>query len=174
MQDGNVSAMLETLLSLHAQLAAGPSTLREASFFQAFGHDLGEAHALLLRYQQRQHDLGAPIPTSGGFQGALPSARAEAAAGGGANGGGANGGESEGPLNAAWDLYYNVFRKINKQLPQLTTLDLQYVSPCLLGARSLELGVPGTYRVDKTAVRIAMFGPTVQVRGRRRGCREAV
>lgn len=38
-----------------------------------------------------------------------------------------------------------VFKKIEKQLPQLTTLDLQYVSPDLLKARNLELAVPGIY-----------------------------
>ena len=32
-------------------------------------------------------------------------------------------------LNQAWDLYYHVFRRICRQLPQLTTLELQYVSP---------------------------------------------
>lgn len=36
-----------------------------------------------------------------------------------------------------------VFKKVEKQLPQLTTLDLQYVSPGLLKARNLELAVPG-------------------------------
>lgn len=36
-----------------------------------------------------------------------------------------------------------VFKKIEKQLPQLTTLDLQFVSPELLKARNLELAVPG-------------------------------
>ena len=40
-----------------------------------------------------------------------------------------------------------VFKKIEKQLPQLTTLDLQYVSPDLLKARNLELAVPGTYPI---------------------------
>lgn len=37
-----------------------------------------------------------------------------------------------------------VFKKVEKQLPQLTTLDLQYVSPSLLKARNLDLVVPGT------------------------------
>ena len=64
-------------------------------------------------------------------------------------------------LNKAWDIYYGVsflraltvwnfltsvfqvFRKVEKQLPQLTTLDLQYVSPQLLKARNLELAMPG-------------------------------
>lgn len=30
-------------------------------------------------------------------------------------------------------------------MPQLTTLDLQYVSPDLLSARNLELAIPGTF-----------------------------
>ena len=63
-------------------------------------------------------------------------------------------------LDKAWDIYYGVcgrfmwskprshlfvqvFKKVEKQLPQLTTLDLQYVSPSLLKARNLELAVPG-------------------------------
>jgi FKBP12-rapamycin complex-associated protein len=46
-------------------------------------------------------------------------------------------------LDKAWDIYYGVFRKVEKQLPQLTTLDLQYVSPSLLKARNLDLAVPG-------------------------------
>ena len=30
--------------------------------------------------------------------------------------------------------YYHVFKRINKQLPSLTTLELQYVSPALVRA----------------------------------------
>ena len=40
-----------------------------------------------------------------------------------------------------------MFKKIEKQLPQLSTLDLQYVSPDLLKARNLDLAVPGTYPI---------------------------
>ena len=40
----------------------------------------------------------------------------------------------EAELHQAWDLYYHVFKRINKQLPQLTTLDLQFVSPALANA----------------------------------------
>jgi len=46
-------------------------------------------------------------------------------------------------MQQAWDLYYTVFRRISKQLPQLTTLEFQYVSPKLLMARNLDLAVPG-------------------------------
>ena len=66
-------------------------------------------------------------------------------------------------LNQAWDLYYQVFRKINKQLPQLTTLDLQHVSPRLLTCRDLELAVPGTYRSNGPIIQIARFSPTLTV-----------
>lgn len=36
-----------------------------------------------------------------------------------------------------------VFKKLSKQLQQLPTLELQYVSPKLLKVRDLELAVPG-------------------------------
>jgi FKBP12-rapamycin complex-associated protein len=57
-------------------------------------------------------------------------------------------------LNQAWDLYYHVFRRISKQLPQLTTLELQYVSPKLLECKDLELAVPGTYDPSNETIRI--------------------
>ena len=40
----------------------------------------------------------------------------------------------EAELHQAWDLYYHVFKRINKQLPQLTVLELHYVSPALASA----------------------------------------
>lgn len=36
-------------------------------------------------------------------------------------------------LLQAWDLYYHVFRRIDKQLPSLTTLDLQARNGYLIG-----------------------------------------
>ncbi|RLN97572.1 hypothetical protein BBJ28_00010972 [Nothophytophthora sp. Chile5] len=70
---------------------------------------------------------------------------------------------NESDLNRAWDLYYHVFRRINKQLPQITTLELQVVSPNLLQARNLQLAVPGTYRAGHAIVKIGSFLPTVAV-----------
>lgn len=46
-------------------------------------------------------------------------------------------------LTQVSQLALQVFKKVEKQLPQLTTLDLQYVSPSLLKARNLDLAVPG-------------------------------
>ncbi|KAF2244260.1 ARM repeat-containing protein [Trematosphaeria pertusa] len=68
-----------------------------------------------------------------------------------------------GDLNQAWDLYYQVFRKITRQLPSLMTLELQYVSPKLKEAHDLELAVPGTYQVGKPVIRIMSFNPVATV-----------
>ncbi|VFQ96023.1 unnamed protein product [Cuscuta campestris] len=66
-------------------------------------------------------------------------------------------------LTQAWDLYYHVFRRIDRQLQALTTLDLQSVSPELLECRNLELAVPGTYRADSPVVTILSFAPQLVV-----------
>jgi len=69
----------------------------------------------------------------------------------------------EAELHQAWDLYYHVFKRINKQLPSLTTLDIQYVAPALVKAENLELAVPGTYIVGEPLVTIASFAPQLTV-----------
>lgn len=69
----------------------------------------------------------------------------------------------ESDLHQAWDLYTSVYRRIKKQLPQINTLELQYVSPKLLSARDFELAVPGTYRAGEPIVRISYFAPTLSV-----------
>jgi FKBP12-rapamycin complex-associated protein len=71
--------------------------------------------------------------------------------------------ERESDLNQAWDLYCQVFRKINKQLPTSTTLELQAVSPRLHRAGSMELAVPGTYRAGISPVTIEAFNPVLTV-----------
>lgn len=45
----------------------------------------------------------------------------------------------EAELHQAWDLYYHVFKRINKQLPSLTVLEVQYVAPALVRAHVSEL-----------------------------------
>jgi phosphatidylinositol kinase/protein kinase (PI-3 family) len=68
-------------------------------------------------------------------------------------------------LDRAWDMYYQVFRRINKQLPQLTKLELNFVSPALLDANDLELAVPGTWDVSRGEhdICIQSVVPTIQV-----------
>jgi FKBP12-rapamycin complex-associated protein len=75
----------------------------------------------------------------------------------------------ENDMTQAWDLYYHVFRRINKQLHHMIKLELQYVSPKLLEAQNLELAVPGTYRLNSRAggvtnvVQIAHFARQLKV-----------
>jgi FKBP12-rapamycin complex-associated protein len=66
-------------------------------------------------------------------------------------------------LNQAWDLYYQVFRRIARQLPQLNNLELAYVSPKLLAAKNLDLAVPGTYQSGRPIIRILSFDSTFSV-----------
>ncbi len=68
-----------------------------------------------------------------------------------------------GDLNQAWDTYYQVFRKIARQLQQIMSLELQYVSPKLQEARNLDLAVPGTYSSGKPIIRIGSFEPVATV-----------
>lgn len=71
--------------------------------------------------------------------------------------------EEIGDLNQAWDLYYTVFRKISRQLPQLSILDLKYVSPRLKDCSDLDLAVPGTYQSGRPVIRIMSFDPILHV-----------
>lgn len=66
-------------------------------------------------------------------------------------------------LNQAWDLYYHVFRKITKQLPQLTRLDLQSVSQKLQLCRDMELAVPGSYLPGSPIIKIQFIHSSLQV-----------
>jgi FKBP12-rapamycin complex-associated protein len=66
-------------------------------------------------------------------------------------------------LDQAWDLYYLVFKATLKQLPQLTELDLSYVSPKLLSSKDLEVAIPGTYKSGEPIIKIASFEPILSV-----------
>mmetsp|Transcript_20902 Transcript_20902/g.45314 ORF Transcript_20902/g.45314 Transcript_20902/m.45314 type:complete len:3366 (+) Transcript_20902:339-10436(+) len=151
--EGNVSGMLDVLIPLHTDLEKGASTRREQDFLKSFGRDLLDAHKHIKDYMRLITDSGQTIPTQGGFMSPNEAGR---------SGSPANA-EAEAALNQAWDLYYTVFRRINKQLPGLTTLELDQCSPALHNARNLELGVPGSYRVDGSYIKIQRFITDVQV-----------
>ncbi|KAL7665224.1 Serine/threonine-protein kinase TOR [[Candida] zeylanoides] len=79
-------------------------------------------------------------------------------------------------LNQAWDIYFNVSRRIHRQLQQSQSLELQYVSPKLEEVRDLDLALPGTYQAGKPIIRIAKFDPTFSIimskqRPRKLSCR---
>ncbi|KAG7341979.1 phosphatidylinositol 3- and 4-kinase [Nitzschia inconspicua] len=145
--EGNVSGMLDLLIPLHENLEKGPETRREADFVKAFGPDLAQANIHLKDYVRLINERGDSIPTSN------QTGRTH----------GRQNEEAETAMNKAWDIYYTVFRRVNKQLPALTKLELSDCSPALSRARSLELGIPGSYRVDGSYVKIERFIPNVQV-----------
>lgn len=147
--DGNIVAMLETLAPLHNVLAGGPNTMREMSFVQAYGTDLKDAWTHIQRYLSQMEDRKVSIPTAGAAPGKRSSNRSVSA--------------EDNMLHQAWDLYYSVFKRINAQLPHVTSLELQFCSPALMSARDLDLGVPGTYTVQGQSVRIRHFSPTVAI-----------
>lgn len=66
-------------------------------------------------------------------------------------------------IDQAWDRYYAVFKRITKQMNQMTSLELSYVSPKLMTSRDLELAVPGTYEPNKPIIRIKAFNANIQV-----------
>ncbi|CAL4086221.1 unnamed protein product, partial [Meganyctiphanes norvegica] len=66
-------------------------------------------------------------------------------------------------LNQAWDLYYHVFRRISRQLPQLTSLELQSVSPRLLKCRDLDIAVPGSYAPNSSLIQISYVQASLQI-----------
>ncbi|KAJ1765865.1 phosphatidylinositol kinase- protein kinase tor1 [Coemansia sp. RSA 1843] len=66
-------------------------------------------------------------------------------------------------LQQAWELYYNVFRKIRKQFPEPTSLALKDTAPVLLQCRNMQLAVPGSYDPDNELVLIESFCPDVYV-----------
>ncbi|XP_039949400.1 serine/threonine-protein kinase Tor [Bactrocera neohumeralis] len=66
-------------------------------------------------------------------------------------------------LDHAWDIYYHVFQKISRQLPQLTSLELPYVSPKLMTCKNLELAVPGSYNPNQDLIRIDHIKTNLQV-----------
>ena len=58
-------------------------------------------------------------------------------------------------IHQAWDLYHQIFKRIHAQLPNITSLELDYVSPRLAThCRDLELAVPGTYEPHKPPIKI--------------------
>jgi FKBP12-rapamycin complex-associated protein len=151
--EGNVSGMLDLLIPLHEKLEEGAETRRELEFIDAFGTDLAQANQHLKDYVNlvTKQDENIPPTSDSSIPGEAPGRTVRQKE------------EAETVMNKAWDIYYTVFRQINKQLPALTRLELSDCSPALSRARGLELGIPGSYRVDGSFVRISRFVPNVQV-----------
>mmetsp|Transcript_21493 Transcript_21493/g.52973 ORF Transcript_21493/g.52973 Transcript_21493/m.52973 type:complete len:3171 (+) Transcript_21493:99-9611(+) len=151
--EGNVAGMLDLLLPLHQHLENGADTQKEIEFVNAFGRDLAQAHSHLKDYVRLVTEGGGTIPGGTSAANVRDASSTQVR----------QNEEAETAMNKAWDIYYTVFRRINKQLPALTKLELSQCSPALSRAQGLELGVPGSYRVDGSYVKIERFIPSVQV-----------
>ncbi|PVV01454.1 hypothetical protein BB560_004126 [Smittium megazygosporum] len=66
-------------------------------------------------------------------------------------------------LRHAWDVYYSVFRRIEKSLKQMNSLNLKNAAPRLLDCKSLELAIPGFYSPNKPIVCIQSFNPHIYI-----------
>lgn len=148
--DGNVAAMIDTLAPLYEILEAGASTLFEKTFTKQFGDQLKLAWTHVKKYKSTCIMNGKPVPTSG----AAPMRRPKDDM---------NKSQESEYLRNAWELYYNAFQNINTKLTTITSLELHSCSPALLAARDLDVGVPGTYTVAGSAIRIKGFYPTVAI-----------
>jgi phosphatidylinositol kinase/protein kinase (PI-3 family) len=151
--DGNVAGMIDTLAPLYTALETGPATIFEATFCQQFGRELMLAWSFVKKYKNIFQASGKPLPTSGAAPVRRPKDDPAATV---------KSLEAE-YLNSAWEQYYQAFQNINKKLTTITSLELQFCSPELLNARDLEVGVPGTYTVNGSAVRIRAFIPTIAI-----------
>uniref|UniRef100_A0A2P2LTC6 Serine/threonine-protein kinase TOR n=2 Tax=Rhizophora mucronata TaxID=61149 RepID=A0A2P2LTC6_RHIMU len=136
----NIEGMLKALEPMHEMLEQGAmsenTTIRERAFIEAYRPELSEAWECCMKYKRTLKEAELTQNQDG---------------------------DNLKCIDQAWDLYYHVFRRIDKQLQLLKTLDLQSVSPELLKCRNLELAVPGTYRTDSSVVTIASFAPQLDV-----------
>ena len=66
-------------------------------------------------------------------------------------------------LQLAWDFYYQIFKRVGKQLPTLTSLELQHGSPKLTECKNLELAVPGSYSPNQTVISIAKIESQIAI-----------
>jgi serine/threonine-protein kinase mTOR len=147
--EGNVQAMLDNLLAAHELMNLGPNTLQEMSFVKKHGQELHDAYIALQNYKRVMEETGKPIPEHGAAP--VPARHQRKAPLS----------LEEGFLAQAWDLYYKVFKSINEQIVSLTSLELHFCSPLLSNATDLDLGVPGTYHISGTCVRIKSFNQVV-------------
>ncbi|CAF1426499.1 unnamed protein product, partial [Rotaria sordida] len=67
-------------------------------------------------------------------------------------------------LIQAWHLYYQVFTCIRTQLANITSLELEHISPRLtINCQNLELAVPGTYEPHKSSITIRNIQSSIKI-----------
>ncbi|EEC46831.1 predicted protein [Phaeodactylum tricornutum CCAP 1055/1] len=140
--ENNIAAMLDQLHSLHGEFEKEPETSMERDFAEAHGGNIRQAYDCIKKYIQLSSNDDENLSPE------QKDSRRE---------------EAETFLHKAWDSYYVVFRPINQDLKSMSLLRLPECSPALSRARNLELGVPGSYRVDGSYVRIQKFVQRVSI-----------
>jgi serine/threonine-protein kinase mTOR len=138
----DVIGMLDALRSLHDAMAnQAPETECEESFRRDYGADLTRAdqygREFLTGYKARLND-GTDDPAELQRQ--------------------------QGLIERAWELYYQVFRRIQRQQGSMNSLDMRSVSPALQRCKDMVLAIPGKYRpFGDDPVKIARFDPRLDV-----------
>jgi Phosphatidylinositol 3- and 4-kinase/FAT domain/FKBP12-rapamycin binding domain/Domain of unknown function (DUF3385)/FATC domain len=142
--DGNILGMLDTLEPLHDRMKKeAPQTLFETKFRAEYGKDLTEAGRLCAEFRECYKER------SSGSEGQPIRSVSE---------------REQKLIDNAWERYYHVFRKIQKQQAGMTILDLELVSPKLEKCQDMALVVPGTYKPnDECPITISHFEPQLQV-----------
>ena len=129
--ESNVEGMLDVLFPLHDMMEKqGPTTLKEIAFVQVRG-GLGccragcDSRRLVLSVYHSRFCLGALQAYGHELEEAFEWCRRYRVS------------RKESDLHQAWDLYYHVFKRINKQLPSLVVSEaLLHMLPkfaCLTG-----------------------------------------
>lgn len=65
--------------------------------------------------------------------------------------------KNQSDMNQAWDIYLNVFKRIQAKYQNVQFYELRNVAPKLLASENLKIAVPGTFRCGHRVTRIAKF-----------------
>uniref|UniRef100_A0A6B2FWP2 Serine/threonine-protein kinase mTOR (Trinotate prediction) n=1 Tax=Myxobolus squamalis TaxID=59785 RepID=A0A6B2FWP2_MYXSQ len=66
-------------------------------------------------------------------------------------------------LIQAWNIYYEVYKRLSKQINLINSIDLQYASPKLFTCRNLILVIPGSYQPHIKTICIQNINPVLTV-----------
>lgn len=71
--------------------------------------------------------------------------------------------KSPSDMNQAWDIYFNVFKRIQSKYQNVQFYELRNVAPKLLASENLSIAVPGTFRCGHRITRISKFSQVLPV-----------
>ncbi|KAL7715888.1 Serine/threonine-protein kinase TOR [Entamoeba marina] len=73
--------------------------------------------------------------------------------------------EKDHDIDAAWEIFFRIYKRIHKSINAVRVLELPHVSPRLMEARDLDIAVPGTYRAQhvRDIIRIKSIAPVLSI-----------